>query len=125
MRGLRGDPLLKDSEALIDQYHSMEVILENHAQVRKALDDQAETFQTNVEQTRAWIRDLKQGLETLEADTPMQEKQMKAQVSPYDRSIISLFVVQDGLIVQPGHSSDSFCSVSGLNSMFSCVLRLF
>lgn len=92
MRGLRGDPLLKDSEALIDQYHSMGIILENQAQVHKALDDQAETFQTNAEQTRAWIRDFKQGLETLEAETP---KQMKAQVGHLTtltmESIISCF----------------------------------
>lgn len=77
MRGLRGDPLLKDSESLIDRYHSMGIILENKAQDHKALDDEAEIFQSNVEQTRAWIRDLKQGLET---DTPMQEKLRKAQV---------------------------------------------
>lgn len=88
MRGLRGDPFLKDSETLIDLYHSLGVILENQAQVHKTLDDQIETFQTNAEKIRAWIRDLKQGLEYLSTDTPMQEKDMKAQVGSH---ILSYF----------------------------------
>lgn len=82
MRGLRGDPLLRDCETLIDQYHSLGILLENQAQVRKTLDDQIETFQTNVEQIRAWIRILKQRLEYLGTDTPMQEKHVNAQVGP-------------------------------------------
>lgn len=80
MRGLRGDPFLRDSETLIDRYHSLGILLENQAQVHKTLDEQTETLQTNAEQIRAWIRDLKQGLECMGTDTPSQKKQMKAQV---------------------------------------------
>lgn len=82
MRGLRGDPLLRDCETLIDRYHSLGILLENQAQVHKTLDDQIETFQTNAEQIRAWIRNLKQRLEYLGTDTPMQEKHVNAQVGP-------------------------------------------
>jgi len=80
MRGLRGDPFLRDSETLIDQYHSLGILLENQAQVHKTLDDQTETFQNNAEQIRAWIRDIKQGLECMDTDTPNQKKHMDAQV---------------------------------------------
>lgn len=79
---MRGDPLLRDSETLIDRYHSLGILLENQAQVLKTLDDQIETFQTNAEQIRAWIRNLKQGLEYLGTDTPMQDKHVNAQVGP-------------------------------------------
>lgn len=80
IRGLRGDPFLRDSETLIDQYHSLGILLENQAQVHKSLDDQTETFQTNAEQIRCWIRDLKQGLECIGTDMPNQKKHMNAQV---------------------------------------------
>lgn len=80
LRGLRGDPFLRDSETLIDRYHSLGILLENQSQLHKTLDDQTETFQTNAEQIRAWIRDLKQGLEFLGTDTSNQKKHMNAQV---------------------------------------------
>lgn len=82
MRGLRGDPLLRDTETLIDRYHSLGILFENQVQILKTLDGQIETFQTNAKQIRAWIRNLKQELEYLGTDTPTQEKHINTQVGP-------------------------------------------
>ncbi|TRY90471.1 hypothetical protein DNTS_015631 [Danionella cerebrum] len=79
MRGLRGDALLKDSETLIDQYHSLGILLENQAQMHKTLDDQIESIQSTAEQIRAWIRGLKRGLDSVGADATAQEKNNNAQ----------------------------------------------
>ncbi|KTF78168.1 hypothetical protein cypCar_00022230 [Cyprinus carpio] len=104
MRGLRGDPLLRNCETLIDRYHSLGILLENQAQVQKTLDDQVETFQTNAEQIRAWIRNLKQRLEYLGTDTPMQEKHVNAQ------AVLNLSPEGDAKLVALKEEGDALCA---------------
>uniref|UniRef100_A0A671NG48 KASH domain-containing protein n=1 Tax=Sinocyclocheilus anshuiensis TaxID=1608454 RepID=A0A671NG48_9TELE len=104
MRGLRGDPLLGDCETLIDRYHSLGILLENQAQVHKTLDDQIETFQTNAEQIRAWIRNLKQRLEYLGTDMPMQEKHVNAQ------AVLNLSPEGDAKLVALKEEGDALCA---------------
>ncbi|XP_067242791.1 nesprin-2 isoform X14 [Chanodichthys erythropterus] len=104
MRGLRGDPFLRDSETLIDRYHSLGILLENQAQVHKILDEQTETFQTNAEQIRAWIRDLKQGLECIGTDTPSQKKHINAQ------AVLNLSAEGDSKLVALKEEGDALCA---------------
>ncbi|XP_062851798.1 nesprin-2 [Trichomycterus rosablanca] len=79
LRGLRGDPLLKDSESMVDRYHSLGICLENKAQVFIALEEEVETFHTEVENFRTWLRDLKQSMALLDKSSPIDEQLYKVQ----------------------------------------------
>uniref|UniRef100_A0A9J7YPI6 Nesprin-2-like n=1 Tax=Cyprinus carpio carpio TaxID=630221 RepID=A0A9J7YPI6_CYPCA len=104
MRGLRGDPLLRDTETLIDRYHSLGILFENQVQILKTLDGQIETFQTNAEQIRAWIRNLKQELEYLGTDTPTQEKHINTQ------AVLNLSPEGEAKLVALKEECDALCS---------------
>lgn len=81
LRGLRGDPLLKDSESLVDRYHSLGICLENKAEVFKALEKKIEMFHIEVENIRKWLRNLKQSIEILDKSSPTEERLYKVQVN--------------------------------------------
>lgn len=76
LKGLRGDPWLKDSESLVDQYHSLGIRLENQSQIYKSLEMEVEIFHIKEESTKTWVRNLKQNLESLvkDKDSPTEEK---------------------------------------------------
>ncbi|MCJ8731015.1 hypothetical protein PDJAM_G00191160 [Pangasius djambal] len=81
LKGLRGDPLLIDSESLVDQYHSLGIRLENQSQIYKSLEKEVEIFHIKEENTRTWVRNLKRSLESLDKDKegPTEEKLLKIQ----------------------------------------------
>lgn len=74
--------MLKDSESLVDQYHSFGIRLENQSQIYKELEKEAELFRIKEEKTRTWVRNLKHSLESLDKgrDGPTEEKLPKIQV---------------------------------------------
>lgn len=72
--------MLKDSESLVDQYHSLGIRLENQSQVYKSLENEIELFHVKEENTRTWVKNLKQSLESLDRDGPTEEKLLKIQV---------------------------------------------
>lgn len=78
--------MLRDSESLVDQYHSLGIRLENQSQIYKSLEKAVETFHIEEENTRTWVRNVKHGLETpdKDEDIPTEEKFPKIQV--YKRS---------------------------------------
>lgn len=82
LKGLRGDPLLRDSESLVDQYHSLGIRLETQSQIHKSLEEEVEIFHIKEESTRMWVRNLNQNLDSLDKDKdgPIEEKLPKIQV---------------------------------------------
>lgn len=74
--------MLRDSESLVDQYHSLGIRLENQSQIYKSLEKEVEIFHITEENTRTWVRNLKQNLESLDKDIdgPTEEKLTKIQV---------------------------------------------
>lgn len=74
--------MIRDSEYLVDQYHSLGIRLENQSHIYKSLEKEVELFQVKEENTRTWVRDLKQSLEILnkDKDSPAEEKLLKIQV---------------------------------------------
>lgn len=72
--------MLKDSESLVDQYHSLGVCLETQSEIYKSLEKEVEIFHINEENTRTWVKNLKQSLETLDKDSPTEERLLKSQV---------------------------------------------
>lgn len=74
--------MLRDSESLVDQYHSLGIRLENQSEIHKSLEKEIETFYINEETTRTWVKNLKQSLESLDKDKgrPAEEKLLRAQV---------------------------------------------
>lgn len=74
--------MIRDSEYLVDQYHSLGIRLENQSHIYKSLEKEVELFQVKEENTRTWVRALKQSLEILnkDKDSPAEEKLLKIQV---------------------------------------------
>lgn len=74
--------MIRDSEYLVDQYHSLGIRLENQSHIYKSLEKEIEMFHVKEENTRTWVRDLKQSLEILnkDKDSPAEEKLLKIQV---------------------------------------------
>lgn len=71
--------MLKDSEFLVDQYHSLGIRLENQSHIYKSLEKDVELFHIKVENTRTWVRNLKQSLDK-DKDGPTEAKLPKIQV---------------------------------------------
>lgn len=72
--------MLKDSESLVDQYHSLGVRLETQSEIYKSLEKEVEIFHINEENTRTWVKNMKQSLEALDKDSPTEERLLKSQV---------------------------------------------
>lgn len=73
--------MLRDSESLVDQYHSLGIRLENQSQIYKSLEKEVEMFHVQEENTRTWVRNLKRSLESLDKDGPTEENLSKIKVS--------------------------------------------
>uniref|UniRef100_A0AAR2KFY0 Calponin-homology (CH) domain-containing protein n=1 Tax=Pygocentrus nattereri TaxID=42514 RepID=A0AAR2KFY0_PYGNA len=104
LRGLRADPLLKDSESLVDQYHSLGIRLENQAQVHEALEKEVESFHAQEDDTRSWIRELKQGLDSLDKDASVEEKLYKAQ------AVLNLYAEGNSKLAALNKARENLCA---------------
>lgn len=78
-RGVRGEGLLKDSDNLIQRYRNLSVRLQDRAEAQSFLQGECETFNSQVESTRAWVSELLMPLSG--AENQPEERNYRAQVS--------------------------------------------
>ncbi|XP_028293927.1 nesprin-2 [Gouania willdenowi] len=72
-RGMRSESLLKDGDTLIQRYRNLGARLEKQVEVQTFLEGEFQSFSTEAEETRAWIRDLTEPLAAPET-TPEEMK---------------------------------------------------
>lgn len=78
-QGVRAEGLLKDSDNLIQRYRNLSVRLQEEAQAQSLLQEQWDTFSSQLESTRAWMAELLEPLGGPERQPG--ERKTRAQVS--------------------------------------------
>ncbi|TSV02080.1 Nesprin-2 [Bagarius yarrelli] len=107
-KGLRGDPVLQDSESLVDQYHSLGIRLDNRSEIYKSLEKEVEMFHVKKENTRMWARELQQSLESLDKDDLTAEELLKIQ------SVVDLCDEGDSKMAALKKDGESLCACEEL-----------
>lgn len=78
-QGVRAEGLLKDSDNLIQRYRNLSVRLQEEAEAQSLLQGQWDTFNSQLESTRAWMTELLEPLSGPEQQP--EERKYRAQVS--------------------------------------------
>lgn len=84
-QGVRSDSLLKDGDNLIQRHRNLEAKLQKQVEAQ-SIQEEFDKFNTQVESTRAWFKDLLQSLSSTDATT--EEVKQKAQVSEKSLNLI-------------------------------------
>ncbi|KAG5260537.1 hypothetical protein AALO_G00307340 [Alosa alosa] len=84
-RGLRGEALLTDSQAVLERFHSLGTRLEQRAQQQAALLGELQELNTLLDTTAAWVREHRTGLGTLDASTEQRRSRAEGAVSAFRR----------------------------------------
>lgn len=87
-QGVRADSLLKDGDNLIQRHRNLEARLQKQAEARSVLQGEVDTFNTQVQSTRSWFKDLLQPLSSPGRDSQTEEMKQKAQVSERSLNLI-------------------------------------
>lgn len=77
-QGVRAEGLLKDSDNLIQRYRNLSVRLQDQAEAQSILQGVCDTFNSQVESTRAWMTELLKPLSGPENQP--EERNYRAQV---------------------------------------------
>ncbi|XP_042565729.1 nesprin-2-like [Clupea harengus] len=78
-RGLRGDALLTDSQALLERYRSLGTRLEQQAQEHASLLGELQDLSAQLDGSAAWTGELRQGLDSLDTHSSAEERRNRAQ----------------------------------------------
>ncbi|KAG9336609.1 hypothetical protein JZ751_002956 [Albula glossodonta] len=68
-QGLRSDGLVRESDDMLQRYHSLQARLIRQTEAQSALARESQEFEAQAESIKVWIRDLQQQLNSLEKGT--------------------------------------------------------
>ncbi|XP_048093066.1 nesprin-1-like, partial [Alosa alosa] len=114
-RGLRGEALLTDSQAVLERFHSLGTRLEQRAQQQAALLGELQELNTLLDTTAAWVREHRTGLGTLDAST--EQRRSRAE------SVLSLRSEGDSRLSSLRARVESVCAREGVEEERRCALR--